>query len=358
MAALTLFIGTGAAADIQEALIGYTGIDSLAERSEALDGIDVRQLLAHMLRGDIGVEMADVRAWLTQFGSSLREALTEVLVALAGPVLLSLIMKALLAERAGGSTALLCRVGCAALLMSRFSQAREMAEQALAASSNMVGAAAPVVAVALTLTGDGRIGSILTPAAALCADLMESLLSDIALPLCGVTAALAASAGLSARFRLNRLFDLLCRAVTWGVRLMMAGFMGLMALEGLLAGPQEALSARVLSRALRAAIPVIGSEVSDSAGALLTTCATVRNAVGVAGLLAVLGVAAAPIAKLAIQTIALKLAGAVLEPVADEGVTGIIGRFGDVTRLLMAVCAGGAVLGALTLGAALGLAAL
>ncbi|MBR1821323.1 MAG: hypothetical protein IJ769_06840, partial [Clostridia bacterium] len=72
---------------------------------------------------------------------------------------------------------------------------------------------------------------------------------------------------------------------------------------------------------------------------------------------AVLGVSAAPVARLAVSTLSLRLASAILEPVADAGVTRIVGGFGDVSRMLLAICAGATLLAVLMLGACLGLAA-
>ena len=119
---------------------------------------------------------------------------------------------------------------------------------------------------------------------------------------------------------------------------------------------QDAVSVRAIQRALRSMLPIVGGEVSDSAGALLASALSVRNLAGVAGMVAVVGGSLAPILRLAVAALSLNLAAAVLEPVADAGVTRIIASYGELNKLLLAICVSGTLLAVLMLGACLSMA--
>ncbi len=336
----------------EEALLNSTGIGALQETSRALGGVDVRELARKLLSGQLALNESSVRDAVSDFGGKLRAALADALTALAAPVLACALLRALMDDRAqGAAMALLCRLTCAALMMERFVACRAVAGEALSAAAKWIDAAAPVVASTMALTGAGRRAAILTPSAALCAKLISDGISGVGLPLCSVAAAVAASANLSERFRLNRLFALTRRGIRWGVGLLSAAFAGLLSLQGLLAAGQDTAAARAVGRMVRAALPIIGGEVSDSSGVLLSSTLAVRNAVGVAGMLAGIAICAAPIAKLALTALSLKLASAVLEPVADAGMARVVGDFGEVTQLLAALCATGMLMSALCLGA-------
>ena len=95
--------------------------------------------------------------------------------------------------------------------------------------------------------------------------------------------------------------------------------------------------------------------LSDSSGVLAQTALSARNAVGVTGMLVALGVCAGPAARLGAHMLSLKLASALIEPVADPGVSRIAAAYGEVARLLLALCAAGGLLSALLLGTGLGL---
>lgn len=332
------------------------GFDALAREADGLGGVNIRELTEKLMTGELPADGAFARQCITRIAASFRLAVTQALRLLAAPALASLLLKALLPEGGGGAMLLVCRLGCAALLTGQFAGLLATARKALDVSSRIIDAAAPVLATALTFTGASARASILTPSAAICTRLISQVLRDVGIPLCGATATVAAGANLSDRFRLNRLFDLLRRFVAWGVGATLAGFVGLMALQGLLASGQDALTARALRRAIQSALPIVGGEVSDSAGVLLGSAVAARNAVGVAGMLAALAVCAAPIVTLALSSLSLRLAAAVLEPVCDAGITRITGDFAAMAQLLVAICAGGVMMSVLCLGACLALA--
>ncbi|MBR1820311.1 MAG: hypothetical protein IJ769_01670 [Clostridia bacterium] len=262
LAAALLLTGASArAVSAQSWLLEKSGVESLAALSKELGGLDVDRAVSRLMSGELRVDQIEIQRLLERFAASLREGLTDALAALAAPVLASLALRALMGDSSGGVIALLCRASCAALLTERFLQARHIAEAALAALVRMVGAASPVLIAALTLTGSAQRATILTPTTALCASLIEAAFQNVGLPLCGVAAVIAAASSLSDRFQLNRLFELLRRSVTWGISLLMAGFVGVMAVEGLLVSGQDALSARAVRRAIQAALPIIGGDV-------------------------------------------------------------------------------------------------
>ncbi len=344
-----------ASALAEASLLERWGFDGLARQCEALGGAKLKPMAEKLLTGELGLDGATVLRGLRRFAAELRRALTRTLRMLAAPALASLALRALLG-REDGAVRLVCRLGCAAKLMEQFVTLRAVAQAALEASAHIIDAAAPVLATALTFTGSAAKAGILTPSAALCARLLTQALKNAALPMCGVTAVVAAASNLSDRFRLNRLFDLLRGAVTWGVGVTLAGFVGLMALQGLLASGQDALTARALRRAIQTALPIVGGEVSDSAGALLGSAIAARNAVGVAGMLAAVSVCVMPIARLALSSLSLRLAAAALEPVCDPGIVRVAAQFAQLSQLLVAVCAGGTLMSVLCLGACLALA--
>ena len=340
----------------EASLLEQWGFDDLARSSEAMGGMDIRSVAEKLMTGELPVDAPSLRRVARRLAICLKSALTRTLRLLAAPALAGLAIRALLPEGEGGPVMLVCRLGCAALLTGQFAELRDVARQALDASVRMLDAAAPVLATALTFTGSAAKAGILTPSAAICARLTAVILRDAGLPLCGAAAAVAAGANLSDRFRLNGLFDALCRFIAWGVGAVMAGFVSLMALQGLLASGQDALTARALRRAIQTALPIVGGQVSDSAGVLLGSAIAARNAVGVAGMLAALGVCAVPIARLALASMALRLAAAALEPVCDAGIVAVTGKFAALARLLTALCVGGVMMSVLCLGACLALA--
>lgn len=347
-----------ARADSIDSLLERAGFGDMLSQAEALGAKDIRALVGKVMRGELLPDADTLRQLLTRLARAVRRGLMDALAVLAVPVVASLAYQLLADDGENGAMALVCRMSCSASMMRRFVFSRGVAKAALSASVGMVNAASPVLAAALTLTGSGARAAILTPTTALCAGLIDEALLAVGLPLCGAAALIAAAGNLSERFRLNRLFDLVRTVVAWGVRALMAGFAAMMALQGLMTAGQDAAAGRVVRRAMQAVLPLVGGELSDSADALLASAVAARNAAGAAGMLAMIGVCAMPVARLVVETLSLRLASSVLEPVAECGVTRVIGQYAMLTQLLAALCACAAMLGVLTLGACLGFAML
>ena len=356
-----LMPGVRAEAGISDALLDSIGFDGLESLAGELDGPDLRRLAREVFSGKLDWRELAPEGLLKRLGSAVREGLLETLASLALPVLASLLLRLLLSGREGPLT-LLCRLACACALIRGYGRAVGVVKSALELEGRVADALAPVLAAALALTGSSAASATVAPLSALCADLIEQALLGVGLPLCGLAAAVAVAGNLSDGFRLERLFRLIRRGAAWTLGLMLGGFGALLVLEGRVAAAQDTLPARTLQGTLpartlqglaRSLVPIIGGELSGATGALAGSVMAARSAVGISGIALAVAACAEPLFRLAVWTLSVKLAAAVIEPAAETGVARIASDFGDVAELLLAICAAGAVLVALLAGGCL-----
>ena len=354
MAALLMLHPAALADATPDALLEQAGFSRLAALSGELGGPDAKSIARSALSGELIIADSLPSDILKQLGGEVKRALTSALSALAAPVIVTLALRMIMGEDAGALT-LLCRLGCVYSLGRQCAWAIGIAESGMGDAARIADIAAPVVAAALSLTGRAASAAALTPLAAICVDAIQNALIAWGLPLCGVAAVVAAGGSLSDHFRMDRLFKLVCGTVTWGAGLLIAAFVGMMTLEGRLAASRDGVSTQALRQALRGLIPYIGGSVSDSSGALLESALSVRNAVGVTGLMIALYAAVKPALSLSAHMLSLKLASALIEPVADPGVVRVTACYGEISRALLALYAGSTMLSALLIGAGAGL---
>lgn len=319
-----------------------------------MNGPDAVVLVQRVLSGDLKWDRGFASRLLRRLADGVKAGLFKALATLAAPVLAALCLKLTLGAEDGAFT-LLCRLACACGLVRHFADAAGLAARAMSAMSRLAKIVSPILAAALTLTGASASAAALTPLSGLCAAAIEDALTALGLPLCALGAAIAACAHLSDSFSLGKLFKLVRQATVWGVRGLLAAFTAVLAVQGRLAAAQDTLTVQVAQRALRGVVPFVGRSVSDSTGALLESAVAARNAVGVTGMLVALGVCFRPVFGLTVHTLSLRLASAAIEPMADRGIAEIVSDFGDVSRMLLALCVGSAILTALLSGACLGL---
>ena len=191
---------------------------------------------------------------------------------------------------------------------------------------------------------------MLSPVAALAAEAVENAFEKVAIPLSGIAMLIAVSGGLSDHFRMDRLFSFVKGGVEWMAGLLIAAFVAVLSVGGMLGSAQDSTAARAARSAVESVVPIIGGNISDVVGTIASGAVAVKNAVGVTGMLLVLQACAAPILQIAGAMLSIKLAAAVLEPVAEPGVVRIVSRVGHCVEMLLAVGIGSAALVILLIG--------
>ena len=79
--------------------------------------------------------------------------------------------------------------------------------------------------------------------------------------------------------------------------------------------------------------------MGDAVDTVLGCGIVLKNAVGLVGVLIVIGICIIPILKLAVLTISYKLLASISEPIADKKIVGLLEQVGDVFKIFLAILA-------------------
>lgn len=85
------------------------------------------------------------------------------------------------------------------------------------------------------------------------------------------------------------------------------------------------------------AIPVVGKILGDAVDTVLGSGIVLKNAVGLVGVLIIVGICIMPIIKLSILTIAYKLLSTISQPIADSKIVSLLDQIGDIFKILLAI---------------------
>lgn len=195
----------------------------------------------------------------------------------------------------------------------------------------------PVLTTAASASGAVTSAAAKYAATALAMEVLLSLSHSVVLPCAGGYAALAladAAVGNDVLKAAKRLVKWICVTLSGAVA---TGFTAWISLTGVIAGTSDTLAARMTKTAMSSALPVLGSILSDAAGALTAAAGILRSTVGVFGLLAVLGICLAGVIPLALRYLVYKLSAAVCSCLADKRMGDLIGDLGTCFGLVLAV---------------------
>ena len=174
----------------------------------------------------------------------------------------------------------------------------------------------PVMSGALVASGGTTTASALYLGTAFFDSLLTSLLNGLLGPLLYLFLALSLAAAAIGNKLLVRMRDFFKTLMSWTLKLVLSLFTGYMAISG--------------------AVPVVGGILSDATETVLAGASAVRSTVGVAGLLAIFAIAAAPFFKIGLQYFLLKLTAALCGVVGQENHTALTESFAQAMGLLLA----------------------
>ena len=131
------------------------------------------------------------------------------------------------------------------------------------------------------------------------------------------------------------------KVVTWALTACVVLYTGYLTVGGAVAGSADRLAMQAARSAISAAVPVVGGIISDASGVVLAGAETIKNAMGVAGLLAVLGICMGPFLTLLVQFVLFK-AVSFLAGVLGGAVAAYLDAIGSAYALLLGMVGTGA----------------
>lgn len=114
-------------------------------------------------------------------------------------------------------------------------------------------------------------------------------------------------------------------------------FVGLLSLEGTLSSSVDGLTAKTAKAAVSSFIPVVGKMLGDTIDTVMGCASILKNAVGMVGVIIIIGICIGPVLKLASLTIIYHLGAALCQPIADEKIVKLLEQMGGTFKILLAI---------------------
>lgn len=195
----------------------------------------------------------------------------------------------------------------------------------------------PVMTAAMAAQGSGITSAALyTGTAVFDAALMQFLTYVVVPGLYGYLALAVASCALGDG-ALKKVQDFVKWLLTWGLKAVLYLFSGYMAITRVISGTADAAAVKAAKLAISGVVPVVGGMLSDASEAVLAGAGTVKGAVGLYGLLALLAIWIEPFLKIGIPYWMLKLTAALCGSFGPKQSTDFLQDFASAMGLLLAM---------------------
>ncbi len=150
------------------------------------------------------------------------------------------------------------------------------------------------------------------------------LVDKCILPLSYFSAILGIVNNIGNRIELGTLNNLLKSTSKWLLTGVLTLFSSILAIYGFGTSAMNTVTLKSLKFAVGSFVPVVGGILSDTIDTVISGTNLLKNAVGTAGMITVITIAAVPVIKIWIMMMLLKVTAAVIEPFSDKRITNIL----------------------------------
>ena len=221
--------------------------------------------------------------------------------------------------------------------MSNFSDIINLAKNTI---QNLVGFSQSLIPILITLmmtTGSIASASVVQPILLFLITFIGNIITTFLLPLILIGTALGIVSKVSDKVQINKLSKYFKSSTVWILGIVLTLFVGVLSLEGSLTSSVDGVTAKTAKAVVSNFIPVVGKILGDAVDTVIGCSNILKNAVGIVGVIVIIGICALPIIKLTILMATYYIASAICEPIADEKIISLLSQIGDTFKILLAM---------------------
>lgn len=223
------------------------------------------------------------------------------------------------------------------LIMSNFSQVINMVKDSvntLIAFSNTL---IPLLFTLVLTTGNMISANLLQPVLLFMVTFIGNFISNIIIPMVLASTVLGIVSKISEYVQLDKLSKFFKSSVVWILGVVLTLFVSLVSVEGSLSSSVDGITAKTAKAAVSSFIPVVGKILGDAVDTVIGCTSILKNAVGIVGVIVILGICITPIIKLVLLMTTYYIGSAICEPIADAKIVKLLSEIGDTFRVLLAI---------------------
>lgn len=232
----------------------------------------------------------------------------------------------------------LCAVVCISCLLLQSTRTMILlASETIAQMSDYMNLLLPVLTAALAAQGGLTSSAALYSATAVLDSLFGLLMERVLIPMCYIYLALAMVFAMTQETLLQKLRDMCKSILVWMMKILLYAFSGYLSITGVISGTVDQSALKAAKVTISSAVPVVGSIMADASETILISAGVAKNAIGVYGCLAVVGIVVIPFLRIGIQYGLMKLTSAVCSVFADKPVSCLLEDVSGLMGILLAM---------------------
>lgn len=195
----------------------------------------------------------------------------------------------------------------------------------------------PLLSTLMLTTGCVISTNAIQPVILIMISFIGNFITSFIIPMLLISITLGIVSNISDKIHIDRLSNFMKSSIVWGLGIILTIFVCSLSVEGTLSSSVDGMTAKTAKAAVSNFIPVVGKILGDSVDSIIGCGNILKNAVGIIGVIIIIGIVVIPILKLGVLWISFYILSGICEIVADQKIVKLIGQISDSYKILLAI---------------------
>lgn len=223
------------------------------------------------------------------------------------------------------------------VIMSNFTDIIKLVQDTTGNLIGFMNALVPLLITLMMYTGSITTSSVVEPIILFIINFIGNIIQNLIIPFVLVLTSLVIISKISDKVHIDKLSKFFKSGIVWFLGIVLTVFVGVVSLEGTLSSSVDGITAKTTKAVVSSAIPVVGKILGDAVDTVLGCGIVLKNAVGLVGVVIVIGICIMPILKLFVLSVSYKLLSTVVQPIADEKIIDLLEQIGDIFKIFLGI---------------------
>lgn len=313
--------------------------ESQKYKGDFLEDIDISELMNNAIQGNVDNNVL-IKKVIKLFGTEVRSSV-KTLISILVIIVIHSVLKAISDSLENNNISEIIYyvqyILIVTVIMSNFNsiiQTVKETSQNLVSFMNML---VPILITLMVYTGSITTSGILEPFILFMINFVGNMIQSILIPLMLIITVFSIISKISNKIQIDKISSFLKSSVIWFLGIILTVFVGVISLEGTLSSSVDGITAKTTKAAVSTMIPVVGKILGDAVDTVLGCGLVLKNAVGIVGVIVIIGICIVPIIKLGVITIAYNLSASIIQPIADEKIVKLLSEMGGIFKVLLGI---------------------
>ena len=179
----------------------------------------------------------------------------------------------------------------------------------------------PIILTLMVASGGNVSATVYKPAVAFLSSGIINIILTIVLPLIALMIIFNTLSNFSSSIKLEKFSELSSSIIKWVIGLIIAIFGIFLSIQGITSATFDGISIKATKFAISNSIPLVGGFLKDGFDLVVAGSILIKNAIGLASIVALFYTIISPIIFIAIFSLLLKFVSAIIEPITDNRIS-------------------------------------